>query len=268
MGKPLNLRNPQSFNEKLQWLKLYDRNPIYTTMVDKFEAKQYVANLIGDEYIIPTIGVWNRFEEIDFSELPTQFVLKCTHDSGSIVIVKDRESFEPLSEKNKISECLKRNYFYASREWPYKNVRPRIIAEKYLEETDGQLIDYKIMCFNGFANCCFACTDRNIASEFGITVFDREWNIIPFGRPRHPTKRNIDKPQNYEKMLQMAEKLSAGIPFVRIDFYECNGRLYFGEFTFYPSRGLAKFVPEEWDERLGELITLPKHNTLGSIKGK
>ena len=177
MKKQLNLDNPQTFNEKLQWLKLYDRNPEYTRMVDKYEVKKYVAEKIGEEYIIPTLGVWNKFEDIDFEELPNQFVLKCTHDSGGVVICKDKSTFDFNAANKKLTHCLKRNYFWKGREWPYKNIKPRIIAEQYIAE---DLVDYKFMCFSGEVKCSFICTNRFSTQGLHVTFFDREWNLLPF----------------------------------------------------------------------------------------
>ncbi len=259
MGKELDLDNPQTFNEKLQWLKLYDRKPEYTTMVDKYAVKKYVADIIGEEYIIPTLGVWNHFDEIDFDKLPNQFVLKCTHDSGGIVICKDKNKLDLKSAKKKIEKCLKRNYYWSSREWPYKDVRPRIIAEKYMEDRQAhELIDYKFMCFNGEVKCSFTCSERFSEDGLKVTFFDKCWNVMPFERHYPASKNPPKKPINYNKMIQFSEQLSKGIPFVRVDFYEINGQLYFGELTFYPGGGFEEFTPEDWDYKIGSWLKLPK----------
>jgi len=257
MKKQLNLDNPQTFNEKLQWLKLYDRNPEYTKMVDKYEVKKYVAEKIGEEYIIPTLGVWNKFEDIDFERLPNQFVLKCTHDSGGVVICKDKSTFDFNAANKKLSRSLKRNYFWKGREWPYKNVKPRIIAEKYIS---NDLIDYKFMCFNGNVKCSFVCTDRFSNNGLHVTFFDRDWNVMPFERHYPHLKEGIPRPKTYGLMLELSEKLSTKIPFVRVDFYEFEGNLFFGELTFYPGNGLEEFTPEEWDYRIGNWINLVQVN--------
>jgi len=258
MGKALDLKNPQTFNEKLQWLKLYDRRPEYTTMVDKYEAKKYVAERIGEEYIIPTLGVWDKFEDIDFGLLPNQFVMKCTHDSGGLVIVRDKSKMDIEAAKKKINACLKKNYFWGGREWPYKNVKPRIIAEQYLEDSiHDELIDYKFMCFNGEPKCLFLCLDRHSDEGLKIDVYDMDWNPMPFGRKRKRSGRHIPKPKCFNEMAKMARKLSEGIPFVRVDFYEVNGQIYFGELTFFPASGMEEFKPEHYDELLGNWITLP-----------
>lgn len=259
MGRKLNLENPQTFNEKLQWLKLNDHNPEYTKMVDKFEAKKYVAGIIGDEYIIPTLGVWDYFDDIDFNALPNQFVLKCTHDSGGVVICKDKSKLDMSKVKEKIISCLKRDYYLSSREWPYKNVKPRVIAEKYMADESGEdLIDYKLMCFNGEVKCSFVCSDRYSKDGLKVTFYDREWKMMPFERHYPREKDPINVPEGYDEMLGLAERLSFGIPFVRVDFYSIKGRLYFGELTFYPGSGTEEFYPEEWDFTLGSWIQLPK----------
>ena len=256
MGKELDLDNPKTFNEKLQWLKLSDRKDIYTTMVDKYEAKKYVANIIGKEYIIPTFGVYNKFDEIDFAKLPKRFVIKCTHDSGGLVICRDKAKFDKKAAKKKINKSLKRNYYYSGREWPYKNVKPRIIIEKYMEE-DGkdELIDYKVMCFGGKAKMIFTCTER-FGDGLKVTWFDLDWNRLPFERHYPVSKKDIPKPKNLKKMIELSEKLAEGMVFVRIDWYEINGKLYFGEYTFYPGSGTEEFTPEKWDKRLGDWIDL------------
>lgn len=256
MKKELNLENPQTFNEKLQWLKLYDRKPIYTTMVDKCAVKGYVAERIGEEYIIPTLGVWDSFDEIDFDALPNRFVLKCAHDSGGLVICKDKASLDLDAARKKLEKSLKREWFYCGREWPYKNVKPRIIAEQYMSDDNGELCDYKLMCFNGKVKCSFVCSERYSAKGLHVTFFDREWNAMPFERKYPACREGLPKPLNYDKMLELAEQLSSGIPFVRVDFYEVFGKIYFGELTFYPGGGWEKFTPEEWDYELGSWIQL------------
>lgn len=256
-GRKLNIKHPKTFNEKLQWLKLYDRNPEYVKMVDKYEVKNYVANLIGEEYIIPTLGVWEKFEDIDFEKLPNKFVLKCTHDSGGLVICKDKKRFNIEKAKEKINNNLKVNYYYPGREWPYKNVIPRIIAEKYMENDDGmELIDYKMMCFNGKCNVVFTCTERFDDSGLKVTFFDTNWKRLPFKRHYPTSNKKIEKPINFEKMVELSQKLAENIPFVRVDWYEINKKIYFGELTFYPGSGMEEFVPEIWDTKLGNMLKL------------
>lgn len=257
MGKTLNLNTPKTFNEKLQWLKLYNREPQYTMMVDKYAVKQYVANKIGSQYIIPTLGVWNHFDEIDFDELPNQFVLKCTHDSGGIVICKDKLKLDKRAAKQKLEYYLKRKYYYVHREWPYKNVKPRIIAEKYMSNDNGEdLNDYKLMCFNGQVKATFVCSDRFSEDGLKVTFYDTNWKRMPFERHYPASKTDIARPNTYDEMLILAEKLAFQIPFVRVDFYEVHGRVYFGELTFFPGSGYEEFTPEEWDKKLGDWINL------------
>lgn len=259
MGKKLHLNPPVTYNEKLQWLKLYDRRPEYTTMVDKYEVKKWVAKQIGDKYIIPTLGVWDKFEDINFDKLPNQFVLKCTHDSGGLVICRDKSKFDIKSAKEKITSCLKHNYFWGLREWPYKNVKPRIIAEQYMEDSESkELRDYKFFTFNGVAKALFVATDRNSQKETKFNFFDAEFKRLPFinGHPNSDVKLN--KPKTFKKMKKIADKLSQTIPQARVDFYEVNGKAYFGEITFFHWSGMVPFNPENWDEEFGKWIELPK----------
>ena len=258
VGYPLNLDDPQTFNEKLQWLKLHDRNPLYTKMVDKYEAKKYVADIIGNKYIIPTLGVWSHFDEIDFDKLPEKFVLKCTHDSGSIVICKDKKVMDKKTAREKLERGLRRNYYYAGGfEWPYKNVKPRIIAEQFMMDGDGaELTDYKIMCFNGKVKCSFTCTGRQSPRGLHVTFYDRQWKKMPFARHYPTEQKSGPRPRNYEKMMELAEKLAASLKFARVDFYEINNQIYFGEITFFPGNGMEEFSPVEWDYQLGSWIQL------------
>lgn len=255
--KKLNLSNPQTFNEKLQWLKLYNKNPIYTYMVDKYEAKHYVAERIGEKYIIPTLGVWEKFDEIDFSKLPEQFVLKCTHDSGGLVICRDRRKFNIEKAREKIERSLKSNYYLWGREWPYKNVKPRIIAEQYMSNNDKELDDYKVHNFDGIPKLILVCTERFSGSGLKEDFYDIDWNHLDLVRPSHPNSNSIiEKPDFLDEMLELSKKLSEGIPFLRTDFYEVNGNLYFGELTFFPASGLEPFKPDDWDYKMGQWITL------------
>ena len=260
--KNLNLQNPQTFNEKLQWLKLNDRKDIYTKMVDKYEAKSYVSKIIGNKYIIPTLGIYNNFDEIDFNKLPNQFVIKCTHDSGGLVIVTDKSKLDIEKSKKKINKSLKRNYYYPGREWPYKNVKPRIIIEKYMKDNSiNDLMDYKFFCFNG--KCKFFKIDFNRLTKHQANYYDINGNFLPFGEEICPPdfSKKLELPVNLKKMINLAEKLSQNITFLRVDFYEINGNIYFGELTFYPASGFGKFEPEEWDLKLGNLIDLSMVNT-------
>lgn len=260
MGKNLNLDSPQTFNEKMQWLKIYDRKPEYTKMVDKYEAKKYVASIIGNQYIIPTLGVWDDFDDIDFDALPNQFVLKCTHDSGGLVICKDKSKFDVKAAKKKIEKSLARNYYLSCREWPYKDVPRKIICEEYMEnETSEELEDYKLMCFNGKVKASFVCSNRFSKDGLNVTIYDTDWKRLPFERYYHPaSKTEIAKPVSYDEMVRLAETLAKNIPFVRVDFYEVKGKPYFGELTFFPASGFEEFKPEEWDKELGTWIKLPE----------
>ena len=259
LGKKLNLEKPKRYNEKIQWLKLYNRNPKYTKLVDKYEVKEYISKLIGQEHLIPTLGIWDRFEDIDFEKLPNEFVLKCTHDSGGLCIVKDKNAMNKEEMKKKINHCLKRNYYYNLREWPYKNVKPRIIAEKYMVDESGyELKDYKFFCFNGEMKCMFVATDRNSNTETCFDFYDKNFKHLPFKNGHPNSEKEISKPINYEEMISMAEKISKEFPHARIDFYNINGKIYFGEITFFHWSGLKPFEPDEWDYKLGDWITLPK----------
>lgn len=263
IGHKLNLKNPKTFNEKLQWIKLYNRKSEYTEMVDKYEAKKYIARTIGEEYIIPTLGVWDKFDDIDFSKLPDQFVLKCTHDSGGLVICPDKSKLDIDGARKKINKSLRRNYFWHGREWPYKHVKPRIIAEQFMVDESGvELKDYKLMCFNGECKTTFVGSDRYSEKGFHTTYFDRDWNVLPFTRHYPYRKEGFPKPQSYEKMIELAEKLAKDIPFVRIDFYEIYGKIYFGEITFFPGSGNMEFVPSKWDEIVGSWIQLPEEKII------
>lgn len=260
MGYKLNLKKPRSFSEKLQWIKLYDRNPIYSLFVDKYEVKQYVNSVLGSGYTIDTIGLWNNPQEINFDNLPNKFVLKCTHDSGSIVICKDKRNFDKKAAIQKLNEALKRNYYRLTREWPYKNVRPRIIAEPFLSELSStDLIDYKFFCFNGRAKYCQVIKDRS--TKESIDFFDMNWNRQEFIGLNPSVSLHsiapIEKPKNFDKMVSFANLLSRDIPFVRVDFYNLNGKIYFGELTFFPANGMGQFTPEEWNLRIGDMLNLP-----------
>ena len=257
MGKNLNLDNPKTFNEKLQWLKLYNRNPMYTKLVDKYEVREYVSKIIGKDYLIPLLGVYNSCEEIDFDSLPNQFVLKLTHDSGTVIICKDKKTFNKKEAISKLKKGLKRKYFYLYREWPYKNVKPRIIAEKYMKDNNSSVLnDYKFYCFNGEPKIMFIITDRGIDPK--INFFDMKFNEINLQQGFKNSDKKIIKPKKFDEMIDLSRKLSSSIPHVRVDFYILNGKVYFGELTFFDSAGLEKFTPEKYDEILGSYIDLNK----------
>ncbi len=257
LHKKLDLNNPQTYNEKLQWLKLYDRKDIYTTMVDKYAVKDYVAKILGEEYIIPTLGAWSSFDEIDFDSLPDQFVLKCTHDSGGLIICGDKSKLDKVAAKNKIEKSLKRDYYKHGREWPYKNVPRKIIAEKYMVDESGtELKDYKFFCFNGEVKAMFISTGRGTENHYD-DFFDADFNHLPV-RKGHPYSDGpFEKPVNFEKMKELATILAKDMPHVRIDFYDVCGKIYFGEVTFFSGSGMIAFHPQEWDYTFGSWIKLP-----------
>jgi len=253
----LNLKSPQTYNEKLQWIKLYDHNPQYVTMVDKFAAKQYVADIIGTEYIIPTLGIWDSFDDINFEELPSRFVLKCTHDSGGIVICKDKFKLDIQKARKILETSLATDYYSIGREWPYKDVPRRIIAEEYMEDSvTKELRDYKFFCFNGIVKWMFIATERQNREEPYFDFFDADFNhlILIQGHPNAPVVP--EKPICFELMKELASKLTQGLKQIRVDFYEVDGKVYFGELTFFHHGGWTQFEPEEWDYRFGREINL------------
>ena len=258
MGYDLDLSNPRTFNEKLQWLKLNDRQEKYTTMVDKFEAKKYVGEIIGEEYIIPTIGIYENVNEINFVELPNQFVIKCTHDSGGIIICKDKKKLNIESAKSKINKFLKRKFYYVHREWPYKNVKPRIIIEKYMKDKNSSSMkDYKFFCFNGKPEIMYLSEGLENHKTAEMSFFDMDFNLVDCKRKDYrPLHYKPNKPANFEKMKQFASILSKDIPHVRVDFYEINGKLYFGELTFFTASGYIPFHDDKWNKKLGDMIDL------------
>lgn len=264
VGEKLDFNNCRSFNEKIQWLKLYDRNPEYTKMVDKYEAKKYVSSIIGDEYIIPTLGVYDSFDEIDFDALPNQFVLKCTHDSGGLVICKDKSKLDIEKAKKKINKSLKQNYYLYGREWAYKDVKPRIIAEEYL--VDGNRVvpeDYKVYCFDGKPKFIVVFHNRYLDdSLYSESVYDTDWNKLDISLDCHFAVSDIveDKPKCLDQMLDFAQRLSANIPQARIDFYIIDNKIKFGEITLYTASGVQRMIPESLDEKLGELIPIKATN--------
>jgi hypothetical protein len=256
-GKKLNLRNPEAFNEKLQWLKLYDRKPEYTHMADKYEVRKYIIEKMGEEYLIPLLGVWNTFDSIDFSKLPNEFVLKCTHDSGSVIICKDKNAFDINKARKKINSCLNKNYYLPGREWCYKNIESKIIAEKYMvDESNIELKDYKIHCFNGEPK--IIQVDFARFTNHKRNMYSSSWEYIPF-TTEYPTDSciQIRKPQSLDLMLKIARKLSKNTNYLRVDLYSINEKIYFGELTLYHGSGNEHFFPSEYDKILGGWITLP-----------
>lgn len=264
MGYEMDWKNPTSFSQKLQWLKVHDRKPIYTKWVDKYESKKIVEERIGEEYVIPTLGVWNHFDEIDFDLLPNQFVLKCTHDSGSIVICNNKQDFKKEEAKIFIEKCLHTDYYATCREWPYKNVPRKIIAEKFMKDDVNPLLtDYKFYCFQGepkFLYVSYGMSNHDSASLSYVTL---DWKPAPFKRPDYLEYDILPpKPKTFDKMLDIAKCLSSDIPFVRVDLYEINGQPYFSEMTFFPGGGMTPFKPQEWDWKLGEYLQIPLRNII------
>lgn len=251
------LRHPRTYNEKLQWLKLHDRNPAYVAMVDKVEAKKVAAGVIGEEHIIPTITVWESVDEVDLDALPQSFVLKCTHDSEGVVVVPDKSRLDWPAARAKLAAALSRNFYPIGREWPYLGVKPRIIAEAYMEdERFGELRDYKFFCFDGEPRAMFVASDRGIG-ETKFDYFDLNFKRLDI-RQCYPNREGeVERPETFDQMIETARALSRGIPHVRIDFYEVNGRMYFGEYTFYHFSGFMPFDPPEWDEIFGSWLCLP-----------
>lgn len=265
MGYKLDLQNPRTYNEKLQWLKLNDRNPLYTRLVDKHEVKAYVTERVGLEYVIPEIGLWNTPEEIEWAKLPQRFVLKTTHGGGNtgVVVCRDKDDLDIELTKKKLDESMKQDLYKDSREWPYKSVPKRILAEEYVEDAATQeLRDYKFFCFDGEVRFLFVGSERQKPGEdVKFDFFDKDYNHLVI-RQGHPNSKVLpEKPSCFEEMKQVAEKLSQGIPHVRVDLYEANGHVYFGEMTFYHFGGVVPFEPAKWDDEFGTMIKIPRIKT-------
>lgn len=262
MGKRLNLKEPKTYNEKIQWLKLYNRKSEYTMMVDKYAVKEYVANIIGEEHVIPTLGIWDKPEEIDFDKLPSQFVLKTTHGGGNtgVIVCKDKMKLNKEDAIKRLNKSIHQDLFKSLREWPYKNVKRRILAEAYMEDSETkELRDYKFFAFDGKVKALFIATDRG-SGDVKFDYFDAEFNHLDLIQQHPMSGKTIQKPECFEEMKAIAEKLSVGIPHVRVDLYEVNGKVYFGEFTFSHHGGCVPFHPEEWDYKFGSWIKLPENN--------
>ena len=260
MGKKLNLDNPVTFNEKLQWLKLHDRRPEYTMMVDKYKVRDYIAEKLGEEYLIPLLGVWDDPDDIDFDALPNQFVLKCNHNSGlGMCICKDKSKLDIEKVKKELRKGLVQDYYLTGREWPYKDVPRKIICEQYMEDSSQKdsLTDYKFFCFNGVADCVMVCLDR-FSGDTKFYFFDKNWKLkrLNIRGKNAPEGFSIPKPSCMDKMFRIAEQLSEGLSFSRIDLYECNGKIYFGEITIFPASGFDANLLPETDQYFGEMIDL------------
>ena len=260
MGRKLNLKNPKEYNEKLQWLKLNDRKPEYSTMVDKYEVREYIEDLLGDKYLIPCLGIYDSVDDIDIDALPDRFVLKCTHDSGSVEICKDKSSFDIEGARHRLSQAMKRNYYATYREWPYKYVKPRIIAEGYLEGDGGDLKDYKVMCFNGEAKIIEVHENRFVEGKVHTqTFYDREWNIVPLTQIETVTvDRPGERPRQLDEILRLSELIAKNMYHARIDWYIEGDKIYFGEITFFDGSGFESFSTPEMERMLGDMINLPE----------
>lgn len=257
MREKLDLNNPQTYNQKIQWLKLNNTHDLYTKMADKYEAREIVKNIIGEKHLIPLLGVWDRFDDINFDNLPNQFVLKANHDCGTVIICRDKTKLDIRKTKIRFEKALCKNYFYNGREYPYKNIKPRIIAEKLMVDESGVgLKDYKFFCFNGVPKFLFIATDRNIG-QTKFDFFDIDFNHLQLTNGYENSLNQQIKPKNYEVMVDLAAKLSKGILHIRVDFYNINGIIYFGEFTFHHWGGIVPFKPKVWDKVFGDFIELP-----------
>lgn len=261
MGYPLNLNEPKTFNEKLQWLKINYRKPIMTQMVDKYESKKYSKRIIGEEFIIKSYGVWNCFDEIDFDSLPDKFVLKTTHDQGGVVVVHNKNFMDKNAVKKKLNKHLNLKHYYLTREWPYKNVKPRIMAEQLLSDNDStDLYDYKFLCFHGVPKIWYVAHGRNSETTY-YDFYNMDGTKLNLSHDSDPISDiNFMKPQNFDLMVKLATKLSEGHPHLRVDFYNIQGRIYLGELTFFVSGGMGPFDPIEWDYQLGNWINTGQIN--------
>lgn len=256
LNRDINLKNPKSLNEKCQWIKLYDRNPLYSDLVDKYEVKKIIEKRIGKSYIIPTIGVYDDFDEINFDKLPNKFVIKCTHDSGGLVVCTDKNKLNLKKARSKISKSLRRNYYYNWREWPYKHVKPRIIIEKYMGEN---LLDFKIQCFNGNVDNILVCAERSSSSGVKYYYFNEKWEFLNYSiNTTEKEAKKIIKPDNLNEMLDIAKKLSKDLPEVRVDLYNIENHIYFGELTFFSEAGFDTTITIAADYEMGKHFILPK----------
>lgn len=262
VGRKLDLKNPKTLNEKLQWLKLYNRREKHITLVDKYAARDYIAKTLGEEYLIPLLGVWDSPEEIDFDSLPDKFVLKCNHNSGGgMCVCKDKSKLDVKKAKSKLATGLKEKYFYSGREWPYKHVKPRIVGEKYMTDSPDVdcFTDYKFYCFGGNVDSVMVCIERNTGNP-KFYFFDKDWQLKRYNKrgKEAPEGFTLPKPENMDKMFQIAETLSKDCeaPYVRVDLYNSNGKIYFGELTFYPDSGFDPNRLPETDLYFGSLTKL------------
>lgn len=263
VGYPLELESPRTYNAKLQWLKLYYRKNLMIRMVDKFKAKEFITEVVGCRYVVKSYGVWDHFDDIDLSKLPDSFVLKTTHDQGGVCIVRDKSEFDIESIRKSFERRLKKNHFWLSREWPYKNVKPRIMAEELLiDDNQSDLADYKFYCFDGKPKVMYIAQGRQ-EGHCTFDFFDVNFNKLDIKRPNYPnTEGDISKPKLWDEMIEVSQKLSEGLPHLRVDFYISNDRLFVGELTFFQGGGMMPFEPEAWDYIMGDYIILPKNHKI------
>ncbi|PFG04477.1 ATP-grasp fold amidoligase family protein [Bacillus sp. es.034] len=256
LKRKLNLKAPKTYNEKLQWLKLHDKNPAYTKLVDKYEVRKYIKHEIGEEYLVPLLGVYEDVDQIEFNSLPEKFVLKCTHDSGGVIVCTDKSVLNIQEVKKQLKERMKKNYYWSGRENPYKEIKPRIIVEKFMmDKKEEELKDYKFFCFNGEPKALFIASERSTGNT-KFDFFDMDFNHLPFMQHYPNSNNDIKKPSRFDEMIELSKALSKRFPHVRIDFYEVNGRLYFGEYTFYHFSGFRRFEPERYDKLFGDWLQL------------
>lgn len=256
--RKLDLNNPKLFTEKLQWLKINDRKSLYTQMVDKYEAKKYIKDIVGDKYNVPTYGIYEKFSDINFDEIPDKFVMKCTHNSGGTVICTNKNEFKKEEANKKISKNLEYSHYYSGREWPYKNVKPRIIIEKLLQNDDkSEVVEYNFFCFNGEPKLVMTCSGDKRIKRYN-DFYDMNFKKIELKCEYDNSDVIYQKPKQFDKMVELSKKLSAKIPHLRVDLYVCNDKIYVGELTFYHWSGFCKFEPEEWDRKMGEWLDLKK----------
>lgn len=259
MGKPLDLNEPKTFNEKLQWLKLYYRDKKYTLMVDKIAVKNYVSTIIGERHIIPTICEWDDSEDISLDYLPERFVLKTTNGGGGVgvIVCTDKKNLNIVESRIKLKKALEYNIYKSLREWPYKDVPKKIFAEEYICDSHGELRDYKFFCFNGKVK--FFKIDFDRFTDHHANYYDTDLHLLPFGEAYYPPKQDntVIFPQNIQDMIVVAEKIASGLPFVRIDLYNIDLKIFFGEITFFPASGFGRFIPDSADLELGSYLVLP-----------
>lgn len=256
-GKKLNLKNPKLLSEKIQWLKLYNKNPEYIHLIDKYEVRKHISNIIGEQHLNPLLGLYNSFEEINFDILPNEFVLKPNHTSGDIFICRDKSKIDLEQLEKQVNKWIKINFYWAHREWPYKNIKPKILCEKFMiDEGIQELMDYKFMCFHGKPKFCVVCLNRNV--NVNMDIYDMKWERMPFRWTFPNSRKSIPQPINFEKMIEISKQLSKNIPLVRVDLYEVNGQIFFGELTFYPCSGFINFIPQKYDKIFGSWLELPR----------